>query len=171
MCRCKTTTPRGSISKHSTLVLLSTVLLISLGCRNQVTEDEEPVDLVGPLWALEAFEQANGIQTTIGSQAFYIAFFGDGSVEGFSETIEDPDWEGNDYFTTYVTAPPNLIEIVPARTTEILRPLPHQSRWFEFQRALAFAESYEIIDNELRITYDRGQHLIFTPRSNVLAKR
>ena len=141
-----------------TYIALLLIVASMASCRT-ATEAEFPPELTGTEWELTAFQQPNGLLRDVGSQGIRTTFFEDGIMEGYSYTFDDENWEGNAYVSTYELGDNQTLTIAVPELSKQFQILPHGSRWFEFQDALARAESFNFEETDLLIVYG-GNHVL-----------
>lgn len=155
--------------KKGVVISVVVLLMSATGC-SRITDGADEallVDLVGVEWVLISFQQANGVQKDVGSQGMVLTFLEGGRLEGLLFSLADPEAEGNEYFATYEADEEGSLSISPPQFRDHPGFFPHGSRWFEYHRALINATSYEIVQERLRIVYDRSWVLNYSANAAV----
>lgn len=139
--------------KGSSMVIVS-LLFCLCGCDSAVESIPEDRPLLGTTWALQWFADIRGSRTAIGSQGMLLEFRTDGTFQGRSYTIGEPDGgPGNSYGGKFRLSSDRSLTVDSVWTT--LVGLPGGSRYEEYLAALSSSSGFALQGRYLSIFYER----------------
>ena len=144
-------------------LLAALLLLPNAGCRGLFGSDDDEApdfEFLNTEWNLEAFRDADGKDSNVGSQGTRLMFLEGDRAEGLVYYTN-----GGGVVTTYTAiyelGPDGFLAMSHPNYADVITNMPADTRWVEFHSGLANATAYEIEGDELRIIHDGIQALIF----------